>query len=215
MFTSACRAALVVLLACGPAACEIEAPEFRFGIPLGDLSFVVDSPDAGIHPNDDVLGDPNNPFARFDFPGLEARFAIRDTAGPVASFYAWASALAIEPNGENQFYTAEALEVIFQAELAPEEQLPTVREMAIRAYQSQLDNFPDAVSFVTEEASTFFRLATESYLGIQRLGARVQGDWVLVVDPDGNPVAVRGSNTLDPPNPLDDAEDEFETPGGG
>lgn len=222
MFTSACSRWAALTAAVALTGCEIEAPEFRFGIPLAGLEFELYSSEAGIHPNDDVLGDPNNPFRDVGYPALATRFEIRDAVGPVASFYAWASALTVEATGENQYYAAEALEAIYQAELVAEEQLPTVRQMAIDAYQSQLDNFPDALSFQDPprllpdgtpdlvnpgNERSFFRLATLSYQAIVRLGERVQGDWVLLVDAEGNPVAVRGSNTVDPPRPIDAVEE--------
>ena len=102
MFTSACRRCAAATAVLAIAGCEIDAPEFRFGTPLPGLEFNLHSSDAGIFPNDDVLADPNNPFAEVGFPSLENRFAIRDAAGPVASYYAWASALAVEPNGDRK-----------------------------------------------------------------------------------------------------------------
>ena len=65
-----------------------------------------------------------------------------------------------------------------------------MREMAIGAYQSVLDNFPDAVSY-DSKGKTFFELVTSAFNGIIELGGTPTGGWVLVQGPDGNLKAVR------------------------
>ena len=76
-----------------------------------------------------------------------------------------------------------------------------VKTMAIRAYQSVLDNFPDSVSF-DATGTVSFRLATPAYKAIVARGGKVEGDWVLVTTPDGRDEAVQGGRDLKKP-PLE------------
>ena len=109
--------------------------------------------DVGVHPEDCVLEDPENPYARtaiIEFnpnnPGAENKFALYDAipegpTGAKARFYLWATALARFPSGENQYYTALHLHELFDANsnvLSVDEQ---TREQALKAYRSTLDNF--------------------------------------------------------------------------
>ncbi|MEO1232531.1 MAG: hypothetical protein AAFZ18_26905 [Myxococcota bacterium] len=182
----------VALLAAG-SACTIEPAEFRFGNQVTGIEFQLFSPDMGIFPNQDVLADPNNPFA-YTGVGAETKWELLALGGNAGAFYAWATLLATQPNGEHQFYTALLLDQIFQTQEVPEEQLSVVRSMAIRGYQSVLDHFPDSVTF-DARGTVANRLATPAYQGIVGLGAAPAGDWVLVDSPSG-PQAVRGSNSL-------------------
>ena len=113
--------------------------------------------DIGIFPETCVLDDPNNPYARTPFvtpdpsddnepPGVEfnnAKFALANAApSPKARFYVFATALAIAPTGENQWYTARALHELFTASGSE-----LIKNQAIRAYRSNLDNFFDQATF--------------------------------------------------------------------
>lgn len=194
MYTS--RFSIVALSALLLGGC-LDPAEFRFGDNVSGLEFNLHSPNMGVHPSTDILADPNNPFAQTG-SGLEARFAILAQGGAVASFYAWGSFLATAPNGEAQFFTADSAKMIYLANAARPEDLETVREIAIRGFQAQLDDFPDALTFT--ELGTASRLAPRSYFGIVELGGVPDGDWVVVTtpgDPPGQDV-VRGSNALDP-----------------
>ncbi len=190
--------------------CEIDPAEFRFGEQLTGLEFNLHSDKMGIHPNDDVLGDPNNPFRNtgIDFQS-DTKFEILADGGHVGAFYAWATILAIAPNGEHQYFTAVSLENIFVNEEAPPDDLPIIQDMAIQGYQSLLDNFPDAIQF-NEDGEPIGRFATLSYQAIVRLGAQPTGDWVLVLTPSGGEEAVRGSSVIDPQVPEEEDEDEEE-----
>ena len=95
-----------------------------------------------------VLEDPENPYAfipTFEFnvndPDGPSKFQLVEgiPAGPTgakARFYLWATALAREPSGENQWYTAQALHELFNYN---SDEL--IRNQALKAYQSVLRNF--------------------------------------------------------------------------
>jgi hypothetical protein len=196
--------AAVAVMGCQP----ITAPEYVYGENITGQLFTIDSEDAGIHPNLDVLLDDNNPFKEYGIGG-ESRWDILAEGGNVATFYAWATWLTQQPEGEAQFYTGTALQAIYELEeVTDDKSLPTVRKMAIRAYQSVLDNFPESVTFdASGERSS--RLATFAFNRIIDMGGQVQGDWVLVETPAGGTEAVR-SNNVDPPRPDEDADEEDE-----
>ena len=112
----------------------------------------------GVHPEDCVLDDPENPYvnvpiSEFDVNNPNAPFnkltlnaAIpKGPTGAKARFYLWATALANRPSGENQYFTALALHELFDAnsnasgDVGSEDEL--VREQALKAYESTLTNF--------------------------------------------------------------------------
>jgi hypothetical protein len=70
--------------------------------------------------------------------------------------------------------------------------------MAIAGFQAVLDEFPDSVTFDSTGTQTF-RLATPALMGILDLNGDVNGDWVLVVDQNGDLVAVKGAGVDGPP----------------
>ncbi|MBT8105516.1 MAG: hypothetical protein HKP05_07735 [Woeseiaceae bacterium] len=95
-----------------------------------------------------VLEDPANPYAfipTFEFnvndPDGPSKFELNNAipAGPTgakARFYLWATALARQPSGENQWYTARALHELFDAN---SDEL--IRNQALKAYQAVLQIF--------------------------------------------------------------------------
>ena len=113
----------------------------------------------GIYPENCVLGDPENPFitttiVEFDpnNPDQDDKFDLNDTlppgpSGAKARFYLWATALARRPSGENQYYTAKALHELFDANSNVLSTDELVREQALKAYKSVLDNFWGSVTF--------------------------------------------------------------------
>lgn len=197
MFRSVSSVALMALLVAG---CEIPPPEYQYGFNITGMTLELYSDDVGIHPNLDVLVDPNNPFAEYGV-GSETKWDILAQGGNVAAFYAWATVLANEPTGENQFYTAIKLRDIYTVGEAPQEDLPRVKAMAIRGFQGVLDYFPESVTY-DATGTISARLATFAYNEIIGLGGRVQGDWVLVQTPSGGTEAVR-SAAYDPPRAAD------------
>jgi hypothetical protein len=115
----------------------------------------------GIGSENCVLDDPENPFAtttilEFDVnnPGAENKFDLFNSipAGPTgakARFYFWATALARRQSGENQFYTAQALHELFDANSNVLSTDELVRAQALKAYRSVLDNFFGSVTVFT------------------------------------------------------------------
>jgi len=105
-----------------------------------------------------VLDDPENPFAtitilEFDVnnPGAENKFDLYESippgpTGAKARFYLWATALARRQSGENQYYTALHLHELFDANSNVLEQDELIREHALKAYRSVLDNFFGSVT---------------------------------------------------------------------
>ncbi|MCE9673880.1 hypothetical protein LY474_39405 [Myxococcus stipitatus] len=162
---------------------------YEYGQSLKDLTLSVYDPTMGIHPSKLVLEDPNNPFAN-SMPGELTKWDIQTSAGPVASFYAWATILANGAYGEAQYYTAVNLVGVYQNGLANQADLPVVREMAIGGYQAMLDNFPDAWAY-DASGQPAYDLATPAFKAIVELGGTVSGGWVLVRTSSGTDKAVR------------------------
>ena len=71
-------------------------------------------------------------------------------AGPTgakARFYLWATSLARQPRGDNQWATARALHELWSAQVTAGAGDPLTQAQAIRAYRSALDNFFIAATF--------------------------------------------------------------------
>ena len=165
----------------------IEQPaEYQYGVPLQDITFHVYHLEEGIYPSQVVLDNPNNPFERTEG---EIKWDIESHANPAARFYSWATNLAFEATGEHQFYTAEALSALYRLEEVPRAEMYYVWQMAIDAYQSILDNFPQSVSYT--EAQVSFPLAPLAYDGILNLGGEVQGGWTTITDADGTTILIQ------------------------
>ena len=173
------------------AACDVPPAEYVYGTQLLDLRFDPVSSDVGVYPDTSVMIDPDNPFRSGIVGDGPVRFDALD-AGPVVGFYAFATALAIIPYGENQWYTANQLHAIYDRELVAEpEDLGLVRDLAIRGYQTTLDEFPDT-SFTFDATGRFqFDLLAPAIQGILALGGTPQNGWTLVEGPDGILVAVQ------------------------
>jgi len=182
---------LLLALLLSAAACGSDDSDFLFGENISGLKFEFFREDEGIHPSKVVLENPRNPF-RHRVISDEMKFAILDNGGNAGAFYAWATLLARVPTGEHQYYTATKLRDIYDAREVEGEDREKVRQMAIAGFQTVLDEFPDSVTF-DATATQAFRLATPSLLGILDLNGDVEGDWVLVPDENGNPVAVKGA----------------------
>lgn len=117
--------------------------------------------DVGVYPESCVLDDPENPFStttilEFDVnnPDATNKFDLFNSipAGPTgakARFYFWATALAQRASGENQFYTAIALHELFDANSNVLSKDELVREQALKAYESVLQNFFGSVTVFT------------------------------------------------------------------
>jgi hypothetical protein len=113
----------------------------------------------GVYPENCVLGDPENPFIttsiiEFDpnNPDQDDKFDLLATipegpTGAKARFYLWATALARRASGENQWYTAQALHELYDANSNVLSTDELVRAQALKAYRSVLDNFWGSVTF--------------------------------------------------------------------
>jgi len=181
---------LLLALLLSASACGDDS-EFRFGKNISGLKFEFFNESEGIHPSKVVLENPRNPF-RNVIIGQDTKWEILAGGGNAGAFYAWASILAREPTGEHQYYTATKLRDIYDAREVEGAVRETVRQMAIAGFQTVLDDFPDSVTFDATGTQTF-RLATPALLGILDLNGDVKGDWVLVLDQNGNPIAVKGA----------------------
>ncbi|NMO14662.1 hypothetical protein HPC49_09380 [Pyxidicoccus fallax] len=179
---------LLLAAAVGISGCYDRA-NYVYGESLDGLKLELYSENEGIHPDTSVLDDPNNPFA-LNSPGEETKWDIQSSGDRVAAFYAWSTLLARGPYGEAQFYVATNLQGIYLNGEAAQEDLPQVRQQAIRAFQSVLDNFPDAVTY-DATGTNAYELLTPAFKGIVDLGGTVQGGWVLVVTSNDQERAVK------------------------
>ena len=97
---------------------------------------------AGIASEPCILNDPENPYAITPVND-DTKWDLSNAAPSAkARFYLWATAQAISPTGENQFFVAEALQGMYGesgSELA--------RNQALKAYRSVLDNYFYSVTF--------------------------------------------------------------------
>ena len=98
--------------------------------------------------------------------------------------------------------TALNLQRIYDQGRAADDDLPAVRDLAVAAYQSVLDNFPTSVTF-NDAGTAAFDLATPSLQGIIALGGSIRGGWALVPTANGGLVAVQ---TADVPPPVEEDE---------
>jgi hypothetical protein len=207
----------LLALGCGPSGGDAFPP-----VDTNVVAFNLHATDMGIHPSQSVLADPNNPFVGIsleelnngtpDDPALKWRINARAPGSSVAEddlriparFYCWATVLAQAPNGENQFYTAERLGLIYLKSLAAAEQLEAVADMAIAAHTVVLNQFSLEYSRdAGGSVSMGWAFATGSLLQVRliyqererRTGqpvpwVLVEG-WNLVVDANGSEHAAR------------------------
>lgn len=195
MYSSYIKLSLLVLVlviaACG------DDPTYEFGIPTDEIQFEFFDVTEGIHPSTVTLINPRNPFRDIVISD-DQKFAIQNSDSSAGAFYAWAALLANIPIGENQFFTAVSLRNIYESDELAEENREIVRQMAVDAFQSVLDCFPESVLFDSSGELTT-RFATLAFVQILELRGVPQGDWTLVEDTNGNPTAVRstGIDTLD------------------
>jgi hypothetical protein len=144
--------------------------------------------DVGIFDETCVLDDPENPYAlvatlEFDInnpdPDQPTKFDLLANippgpTGAKARFYLWATALARQGSGENQWYTANALYELFDANSNPISKDEIVRAQALKAYRSVLDNYWGSVTFfggvpVSLNEETAARIFFPDFFGLRRL----------------------------------------------
>jgi hypothetical protein len=157
-FTRALAPLFVVLAGLLAGGCE--SPKDADGVEFNQIILPTDTllnlacAEAGIGFEKCVLEDPENPFVlvatpefNVNNPDGQTKFDLANSippgpTGAKARFYLWATALARFPSGENQWYTARALHELFDAN---SDEL--IREQALKAYRSVLDNFFGSVTF--------------------------------------------------------------------
>lgn len=133
--------AVVLLMGCEP-----EAGEWRVGEDLTDLRFDPWSEDVGVYPDVSILDDPNNPFAGSLDPNSDLKWDLQ-ASGCDRSVYSWATALAIQPTGEHQFYTAACMQALYEGGRVENDDLYLVYTLAVRGYEEVLVSFPDSVTY--------------------------------------------------------------------
>ena len=134
-------ACLITALASG---CDVEdRGVVRNEVPLPTdsiLNFACE--DEGIFPDECVLENTENPYRTANVTD-DTKFGLSDAAPSAKSrYYVWATALARQPTGENQYFTALSLHQVFG-----ESGSPTTRDQAIKAYRSVLDSFFFSATF--------------------------------------------------------------------
>ncbi len=144
----------------------------EFPLPM-DSALTLYCPDAGIATDPCILDDPQNPYSITPVLALEPldpeevpdeddeRPKIKwklaeDAPSAKARFYLWATVLAMEPTGEHQYYTAQALH-----EMYGESGSELARKQALKAYRSVLDNYFHSVTFFA--VSDFIPGSTEVF----------------------------------------------------
>ena len=141
MLAGVMLAGSMILLTAG---CDAEdSGVVRNEVPLptdSTLNFACEN--EGIFPEDCVLENAENPYVTVNVTD-DTKFQLNDDAPSAkARYYLWATALARQPSGENQYFTALSLHEVYG-----ESASPTTREQALKAYRSVLDNFFFSATF--------------------------------------------------------------------
>jgi len=127
-------------------ACAPEAGEWRVGEDLRDLRFDPISQDVGVHPDTSILDDPDNPFADSLDPNSDLKWDLQ-ASGCDRAVYSWATALAIQPTGEHQLYTAACMQELYEGGRVDDDDLYLVWTLAVRGYEEVFHSFPDSVTY--------------------------------------------------------------------
>ncbi len=156
------------------------------------------SENVGVHPNTDILKDPQNPFVYAGLNQQNVWDIYEKCPSPKAKFYLWATMLTIIPMGEHQYYTALSLHELYTAGGSE-----NARKQAIKAYRAVLDHYFDSTTWylawwVGEE--TYYPALLKHLVG-QNLydptpnnllplfsqpvfAAEAMGEWGYVYDPE-------------------------------
>ena len=148
-YTSALSLLLVSLGGCGGTGYDNGVVTNYIETPTGPINTLY-CPEVGVNDEPCIIFDPENPYQSISVNGTSKWVLDADINGSESTlvsrsrmnFYLWATALAAEPSGENQFYTANAL----QQNYALEGSL-SARNQAKKAYRSFLDNFLDSITY--------------------------------------------------------------------
>lgn len=126
--------------------------------------------DVGIGDNDCVLDDPNNPFSRSNIDDSTKWILNNEVQSSKSKFYLWATAMALNPTGENQYYTALSLH-----ELYTENNNTHTQEQAIKSYRSVLDNYYTSKTYFTTQKRLDFLADVDFYFGEWGSGSQLNG----------------------------------------
>ena len=114
-------------------------------IPLPqDTDLKLISSNTGIYPDTSILKDANNPFILANVSEATKWTVDLNVSSVKSKFYLWATILARSPSGENQFYVATHLKSLHSS--SNDE---IIRDQALAAYRSVLDNFFDSITYNT------------------------------------------------------------------
>ncbi len=150
-------------------ACIDEAGTWRTGEDLRELRFDPYSADVGVYPDTSILDDPNNPFADSLDPNGDLKWQLFES-GCDRGTYAFATALALQPTGEHQFYTATCLKALYDGARVADEDLYLVWTLAKRGFEQVLISFPDDVTY-DATGTIAYPLAPLAEDGLVALGA--------------------------------------------
>jgi hypothetical protein len=109
-----------------------------------DYSLTLYGENEGVHPDTNVLRDPENPYANAGINMVNVWEFNDNSPSAKAKFYLWATILARIPYGEHQFMTAQALHELYTFSPGGSE---NAKEQAKKAYRATLDHFFDSVTW--------------------------------------------------------------------
>jgi hypothetical protein len=164
--TTAGPLALATLFCSG---CALEQGEWWVGEDLRDLRFDPWTEDVGVYPDTSILDDPNNPFATSLDPNGDLKWDVM-ASGCDLGVYAFGTALALQPTGEHQLYTASCMQNLYEGGRVADEDLYLVWTLAVRGYEAVLENFPDDVTY-DATGTIAYDVVPIAQAGLEALGA--------------------------------------------
>ena len=170
---------ILLLLTAG---CISEPSEYFYGVDLAGIEFVVQSPKQGVWPDSTVLNIEENPFALTGVSQDQA-WELLAAGQMTAAWYAWATVLTVEAYGQPQYNSAFIAHEIYNGNLADDEDLVWIREIAVGGYTVMLEEWPDSRQY-SADGSYSWPLAPLAYEGLLSLGGSVEG-FALVETVDG------------------------------
>ena len=134
-------ALITLITACGV---DSDDGDVVGSIPLPtDSAITLYCADAGIADETCILDDPDNPYALSPITN-DNKFDLNDLAPSAkARFYLWATAQAMNPSGENQYYVAINLKSLWE-----ESGSEVARTQSLRAFRAILDSYFNSVTFL-------------------------------------------------------------------
>jgi len=135
----------------------------------------------GIHPDTNVLNDPENPYIHAGI-SMDSVWVFNDQCvSPKDKFYLWATMLARIPYGEHQYMTARALHELYTAGGSE-----NARRQAIKAYRATLDFFFDSVTWWKADwlmEETYYSVLLRDLVGALLYDSTSEGLLKLYNDP--------------------------------